>query len=69
MKTNNSNEDRGARREPRRSVRFDGVIVEYSAAMGRVFTIPADPRPLAIDLDPDAPGWERLHVYLRRLRP
>jgi hypothetical protein len=67
MRTNNGNEANGARRGSRRRVRFDGVIVEDSAAMGRTFTIPADPRPLRIDLDADAPGWERLQIYLRRL--
>jgi predicted phage terminase large subunit-like protein len=36
-----------------------GVVVEESAAMGRVYTVPADPRPRGIDLRPGAPGWGR----------
>jgi hypothetical protein len=32
-------------RQLRRRVRRDEVQVEWNAAMGRVFTVPADPRP------------------------
>ena len=66
--TDKGNESNGVQRQRRRRVRFDGVIEEYSAAMGRVFTIPGDPRPGGIDLSVDALGWERLRACLRRLR-
>jgi hypothetical protein len=36
-----------------------GMIVQESAAMGTVYTIPADPRPRGIDIRSDAPGWGR----------
>jgi hypothetical protein len=50
----------------RRRVLFDGVIEERSAAMGRVFTVPADPRSRKIDVSDAAPGWERWQTFLRR---
>jgi hypothetical protein len=37
----------------------DEPAVEESAAVGRVYTVPADPRPRGIDIRPDAPGWVR----------
>jgi hypothetical protein len=52
----------------RRLLRQEGVSEEYSAAMGRVITISADPRPARIDVSADAPGWERLRTYLSRPR-
>jgi len=63
----NSNEFNRARRRPRRRVRFDGVI-EESTVMGRVFTIPANPRRKGIDLSLGADGWEPLQTYLPWLR-
>jgi hypothetical protein len=36
-----------------------GVTAEHSAAMGTVYTVPADPYPRGIDVRPDAPGWGR----------
>jgi hypothetical protein len=59
------NEPNGVRR---RRVLLDGVVEEWDAAMGRVLTIPADPRPRKIDLSVDAAGWERLRKVLGRLR-
>jgi hypothetical protein len=47
---------------------LDGVIEEWSPAMGRVFTTPADPRPRTIDLSADAAGWEPWQTFLRRMR-
>jgi hypothetical protein len=44
---------------PTRTVLADGTIEEVSAAMGRCFDVPADPRPVTLDLRPDAPGWGR----------
>jgi hypothetical protein len=55
-------------RAPRRRVRFDGVIEEWSAATGRSFLIPANPRRPGIDVSVDAPGWEPLGTFLKRLR-
>ncbi len=63
----NSNEFNKARRRPRPRVRFDGVI-EESTVMGRVFTIPANPRRKGFDLSLSADGWEPLRTYLPRLR-
>jgi hypothetical protein len=51
-----------------RRVRSDGVIEEYSAAMGWTFTIPADPRPRKLDVSAHAAGWERLQTLLQRIR-
>jgi hypothetical protein len=56
------------RRRPRRRVRFDGVIEETNAAMGRVLTIPAEPRRQGVDVSVGAPGWEPLRSYLSRVR-
>jgi hypothetical protein len=53
---------------PFRRVRSDGVIEEYSAAMGWTFTIPADPRPRKLDVRVDAAGWERLQELSQRMR-
>jgi hypothetical protein len=44
-----------------------GVIEERSAAMGRVLTVPADPR-RRIDLSVDSAGWERWQTFRRRFR-
>jgi predicted phage terminase large subunit-like protein len=45
---------------PRGRVERDGeIIVEESAAMGKVYTIPAGPGRKGIDIRPDAPGWGR----------
>ena len=55
------------RRRPRRRVRFDGVI-EESTVMGRVFTIPANPRRKGIDISLGAEGWEPLRTYLAQRR-
>lgn len=55
-------------RRRRRRLLPGGVIEEWDAAMGRVLTIPADPHRGTIDLSADAPGWERLRTFLRRLR-
>jgi hypothetical protein len=45
---------------PRRRVECDGgIIVEESAAMGKIYTIPAGPLRKGIDIRPDAPGWGR----------
>jgi hypothetical protein len=52
----------------RRRVRSDGVIEEWCPAMGRVFTIPADPRPRKLDVSVDAAGWQRLQNLLQRIR-
>jgi hypothetical protein len=52
----------------RRLLQQEGVTEEWSAAMGRVITISADPRPAQLDVSADAPGWERLRTYLSRLR-
>jgi hypothetical protein len=38
---------------------FGETGVEQSAAMGTVYTVPADPKPRGIDLRPNAPGWGR----------
>jgi hypothetical protein len=65
MTTNSGGEPNSVRR---RRVLRDGVIEEWDAGMGRVFTIPADPRPRKIDLSVDAAGWERLRTWLRRRR-
>jgi hypothetical protein len=56
--------------ELRRRVRQrNGVTEEWSAAMGWVITVPADPRPREIDLSEGAAGWEPWRTYLgRRLR-
>ena len=62
------NEPKGVRRLPRRRVRRDGVLEEWDPAMGRVWTIPAEPRPRKIDLRADAAGWERLRTFRGRLR-
>jgi hypothetical protein len=48
----------------RRRVRSDGVIEEWSAAMGWVSTIPADPRPRKLGVSADAANWERLQTFL-----
>jgi hypothetical protein len=53
------------RRLLRRRARRDEVTVEWTC-MGRVFTIPAEPRPLTIDLRADAPGWVPLSEFRRR---
>jgi hypothetical protein len=55
------------RRRPRRRVRFDGVI-EESTVMGRVFTIPANPRRKGIDISLGADGWDPLRTYLAQRR-
>jgi hypothetical protein len=47
---------------------LDGVIEEWSPTMGRVVTIPADPRLRTIDLSADAAGWEPWETFLRRMR-
>jgi hypothetical protein len=53
----------------RRRVRQrNGVTEEWSAAMGRVITIAADPQPRRIDVSADAPGWERVRTLRMRLR-
>jgi hypothetical protein len=44
---------------PYRCALGDGAFLTISAAMGTVYSIPADPQPRAIDLRPEAPGWER----------
>jgi hypothetical protein len=49
---------------PSRRVLPDGTIEEVSAAMGRVITVFADPRPRAVDLAGD--GWERWREFRRR---
>jgi len=36
-----------------------GVVVEESAAMGRVYTVPGGPGLRGIDIRPGAPGWGR----------
>jgi hypothetical protein len=46
------------------AIRLDGTVVDESAAMGRVFTVPADPKPSGIELDGGA--WERLRDFARR---
>jgi hypothetical protein len=51
------------RKGPRRRVLSNGVIEEWSAAMGRSLIIPADPHPRKIDVSADAPGWERLRTF------
>ena len=51
---------------PYRCALGDGTIEEASAAMGRVITVFADPRPLTVDLGTDA-GWERWQEFRRRL--
>jgi hypothetical protein len=53
-------------RQLRRRVRRDEVQVEWNAAMGRVFTIPADPRPQKIELSDDGPGWVSLEELRKR---
>jgi hypothetical protein len=58
----------GKQQRPLRRVLADGVIEEWSAAMGWVLTIPAEPRPRKIDLSDGAPGWEPLQAFLRRRR-
>jgi hypothetical protein len=63
MSTNRGNKPDGVRR---RRVRPDGLIEEWSAAMGWVITVPADPQPREIDLSEGAAGWERVREYLRR---
>jgi hypothetical protein len=55
------------RRRPRRRVHFDGVI-EETTVMGRVFTIPANPRRQGIDVSAGAEGWEPLRTFLSRRR-
>ena len=62
-----NDEQNSGRRRPRRRVHFDGVI-EETTVMGRVFTIPAEPRRRAIDLSLGADGWEPLGSYLARRR-
>jgi hypothetical protein len=51
---------------PYRRVLGDGTIEEVSAAMGKVITVFADPRPVTVDLGADA-GWERWQAFRRRL--
>ena len=53
-------------RQLRRRVRRDAVKVEWYAAMGRVFTVPADPRPQKIELSDDSPGWVSLQEFRKR---
>jgi hypothetical protein len=60
--------EQSLRRRRRRRVRFDGVIEETCAAMGRVFTIPAAPRRQGIDVSVGAEGWVPLRTFLSRLR-
>ena len=62
-----NDERNSVRRRPRRRVRFDGVI-EESTVMGRVFTIPANPRRKGIDISLGAEGWEPLRTYLAQRR-
>ena len=54
------------RRMARQKVVRYPVTVVNSAAMGLVFTIPADPGPRKLDLSVNAPGWVPLHVFRRR---
>jgi hypothetical protein len=51
----------------RRLLRRYGMVEEYSAGMGRVITVSADPRLLRLDVSADAPGWERVQTL--RARP
>jgi hypothetical protein len=44
---------------PARVALGNGAFLTTSAAMGVVYETPADPRPLALDLRPEAPGWGR----------
>jgi hypothetical protein len=46
----------------------DGTVEEVSAATGRSILVPADPRPLGLDLRAGASGWERWRGFLARLR-
>jgi hypothetical protein len=52
---------------PRRVQLSDGVVIEDSAATGRSFLVPADPRPKGVDVRPAAPGWAGLDSLCRRL--
>ncbi len=65
MATNNGDKRNDVRR---RRVRWGGVIEEWDAALGRVLTLPADPRSRKIDVSAGAAGWERWQTFLRRLR-
>jgi hypothetical protein len=64
MTTNGNERPDGVRRR----VLPGGIIEEESAAMGRVFTIPANPQARKIDLSDGAAAWERLRTLLRRHR-
>jgi hypothetical protein len=65
MSTNGNERPDGMRRR----VLPGGIIEEESAAMGRVFTIPASPTEgRKIDLSDGAAGWERLRTLLRGRR-
>jgi len=52
-------------RQLRRRVRRDVVKVEWDAAMGRVFTVPADPSPQKVELSDGSPGWVPLQEFRR----
>jgi hypothetical protein len=49
---------------PRRGVLADGTVVEYSAAMGTSYVIPASPGPRKVA--EDCWGWQRWTDFVRR---
>jgi hypothetical protein len=49
---------------PARCPLGDGAFLTISAAMGKLFDVPA--RPQALDLGEDASGWQRLREFRRR---
>jgi len=65
MPTNRVDEPNHRRR---RRVLPGGVTEEWSAALGWVRTIPANPRPRKIDLSADDDAWVTLQEFLRRRR-
>jgi hypothetical protein len=61
--------DGGAGNAPRKGQELPGgIVVEESAAMGKVLTVPADPRPGGLDLSQEASGWESWAQLRRRLQ-